>query len=250
MGRGATRGARARAYRPVRAAAREAVGDRASAFRAGTVATSGSRRTCRASGARGCDSSAVLARAASGLASRRSSQHDAERRVDADGRTRAHGCGSSSRRSASSPAGSIRRLLRRRPGRPHTCCGTSSSRSVSPDLRLETLPAQGGEHTSSTRSPRGWEADVPSRLAAALPEEIRELSDGARVVRHPRDDPARRLPRRPDPTSGRPRLSAARLGRRVRLAPVLHPGRSRSTVSLAWGVDDVELPSGADRALP
>ena len=95
-----------------------------------------------------------------------------------------------------------------------------------PDLRLETLPARGRGGARRDRRPARRRA-APARGRAALGSRgVR----GARRGGNPGDDPARRPPRRPGLRPRRP-LPAPRLGRRLRLAPVLHAWRSRSTAS-------------------
>ena len=116
--------------------------------------------------------------------------------------------------------------LRERPDRPDGRRRRSCSRSACPTSGSRRCRRRSRRCSTSSSSQPDDERRRLAGVAALGSRGVR----GARRGGNPGDDPARRPPRRPGLRPRRP-LPAPRLGRRLRLAPVLHASRSRSTVS-------------------
>ena len=216
MGRGTARGARARAHRRDRAAARPAVGDGAphSDRRRGRL-VQGEHARPRARGpARGAPRPEAT-RLHPAPARARSRE-----RLDADGRCRR--AAARSRRGRAQPDALARRpaAVRRRPGRPHRRRGHARRARASPTSGWRRSPPRrricwtrsrssiGNAREARRRAARDPGAAATSSASFGVPATIQhdDLHDGQVFVRDGR-------------------LPAARLGRCVRLASVLHTGR-------------------------
>ncbi len=194
-----------------RAAARARVVDgdaRADRRRAGVV--QGERRGAEARG--GARGGAGAGAAGSGAAAPRGGRRA---RLDADdrrGRAAAR-----DRREGAQP--------RAVPRRAAALCGPAARRGAvrrRPPRARRARPAPRGAAGEVRGAARRAVGSAGRRRGAAAREGAvgARGNRGAGGVRHPGDDPARRLPRRPDLRQGR-QLPADGLGRRVRLAPVL-----------------------------